>query len=66
MKLYVVKMNRWGDPENHSYIEGVYDTMEQAVAMGANEERHRAGKYEPNILAFPLNEPRNPIVDDEF
>jgi hypothetical protein len=59
MKLYVVKMNRWGDSENHSYIEGVYDTEQQAIAMGNHERMWRAGKYEPEILTFPLNEPRN-------
>lgn len=59
MDLYIVKMNRWGDDELHSYIEGVYDSKEKAKTMGKLEQEFRDNKYEPQILLFPLNEPRN-------
>jgi hypothetical protein len=62
MKLYVVHMLRYGDTEAHSYIEGVYDSEEQAIKHGKAEEEHRAGKYEPAIRVFPLNEP----IEDKY
>lgn len=58
MKLYVVKMNRWGDTELHSYIEGVYSTKIAAEIAGKLNQEYRANKYEPEILEFPLNERR--------
>jgi hypothetical protein len=56
--IYVVQMYRWGDTDLHSYIEGVYDSREEAEKHGMAEERSRAGKYEPKIWVHPLNEPR--------
>lgn len=63
MKLYVVHMYRWGDEENHSYIEGVYDTMEKAVEAEKHEREWRANKYEGKIWVHPLNKPRNPRTE---
>lgn len=55
MKLYVVKMNRWGDDEQHSYVEGVYDNLDLAKRWGKAEKDFRGGKYEPEIIEFTLN-----------
>lgn len=54
-EVFVVKMNRWGDSELHSYVEGVYDTREQAEEMGQLEKAYRGGKYEPEILSCLMN-----------
>lgn len=58
MKLYIVQMYRWGDEDNHSYIEGVYDTREEAEKHGKAEEEARAGKYDMRIWVHSLNQPR--------
>jgi hypothetical protein len=58
MKLYVVHMRRWGDEENHSYIEGVYDNEKDAEKHGLAEQESRDNKYEPQIRIHILNEPR--------
>lgn len=55
MKLFVVHMLRWGDNENHSYVEGVYDTLQEAVKNGDAERLWRDNKYEPDIRSFDLN-----------
>ena len=58
MKLYVTQMYRWGNEDGHSYIEGVYDSLEQAEKHGAAEKLSRANKYEFKAWVHPLNEPR--------
>lgn len=58
MKLYVVRMLRWGDSELHSYIEGVYDTEVWAKRRGEFERNYRGGKYEYQIEPYTLNESR--------
>ncbi len=55
MKVYVVHMQRWGDPENHSYIIGVYRTKFKAEEQGLREKKWRANKYEPNIIKVELD-----------
>lgn len=55
MKLYIVKMNRWGDPENHSYVIGVFSTKELAEQSGQDEEQYRGGKYEAWIKECELD-----------
>jgi len=49
--VYAVEMLRWGDPENHHYLIGVYSDFQKALAAGIEEERYRGGcgKYEPRI-----------------
>lgn len=53
--LYIVMMNRWGDPENHSYILGVYSSKKLAKKAGLKESLRRGGKYEPSIRAVELD-----------
>lgn len=58
MTLYIVQMYRYGDEGSHSYIEGVYDTWEEAEKHGEAEDIHRGGKYNMTIYTHRLNEPR--------
>ena len=56
MKVYVVKMNRFGDDELHSYIIGVFTEKYLARKAGLAEEYWRGGKYEAQIWVFETNE----------
>lgn len=56
MELYVVKMNRWGDEELHSYVIGVYDDPVLAEKAGDVERLNRDNKYEPEIIPLTLNQ----------
>jgi len=53
--VYVVEMLRWGDREKHSYVEGVFSTMEEAEKCGHLEEIWRGGKYQASISKIVLN-----------
>lgn len=55
MKLYVTEMLRWGDRETHSYVAGVYTTLEQAELAGNAVNSWRAGKYEYAITEIELD-----------
>lgn len=55
MKLYIAQMLRWGDPEKHHYILGVYSTYEQAFLVCDAEKTWRACKYEPNVVEVELD-----------
>jgi len=55
MKVFVVKMNRYGDREKHSYVLGVWSTREEAEKAGNVEKYYRAGKYEPEIFEFTID-----------
>lgn len=63
MKVYTVIMYRWGDTERHSYLLGVFDTEEQAVAEGEAECAWRGNKYKPRIAEVQMNavKKRKPI-----
>ena len=45
-KVYVVLMQRYGDPESHSYIAGAFSSIEKAEKAGDDECNYRGGKYE--------------------
>ena len=53
--MFVVKMNRYGNPENHSYIEGLYESEINAHYAGTIEEYWRGGKYKKEIIKFPYH-----------
>ena len=57
--MYVVTMNRWGDPENHSYILGVFLWHKRAKSIGDLESRYRGGKYEAKITKHRIGETIN-------
>lgn len=57
MKVYVVTMYRWANVENHSYVLGVYSTLEKARIAGEEEKDYRGGnKYYPRCLECPIDE----------
>ena len=43
---YVVEALRWGDRNNHSYVVGVYNNINDAVEACVVEEMWRGGKYD--------------------
>ena len=47
--VFVVKMNRYGNPEKHSYILGIYENVSSAHYAGTIEEYWRGGKYRKEI-----------------
>jgi len=54
--MFVVKMNRHGNPEKHSYIQGLYESEVNAYYAGEIEEYWRGGKYEKEIIHFRYHE----------
>ena len=57
MELWIVRMLRWGSPEEHSYIVGVYDSEDKALATAEVEEQYRGGKYDAKVICVELNRP---------
>lgn len=55
MEVFVVIMRRWGDPEGHAYVLGVFTNKDKAAECGDNERLDRAGKYEYEIMQFDLD-----------
>lgn len=56
MILYIATMYRWGDEESHSYVLGVFETKELALAAGQSERDWRGGKYEVKVVVRILND----------
>lgn len=54
-KIYVVKMNRWANQENHSYVLGVYTDIQKALDAANYEESERGGKYKAEINEMAIN-----------
>ena len=53
--IWVVKMNRWGDAEGHSYlIRKAFLMQNKAVDAGQYEMEYRGGKYEPEIIKLTI------------
>lgn len=53
--LYVVEALRYGDRTRHSYVVGVYDTLDGAKDAAEAETVYRGGKYTCEVTAHPLN-----------
>lgn len=53
--MYVVEALRNGNRENHSYVVGVYQTLEEAAKASVAEEYWRSGKYECYITVHETN-----------
>ena len=45
-QYFVVEALRWGDREQHSYVVGVYDNLQDACEASVVEELWRGGKYQ--------------------
>lgn len=54
-KLYVVTMYRFGDPDNHSYLLGVYSKKAKAQDEGERHKAYRGYKYYPEVLEVDTN-----------
>jgi len=55
VKTYTVLANRWGDPEKHTYVVGVFDDVVRAYRAAIAEEYWRGGKYECVVHESELN-----------
>lgn len=55
VKLFVVTMYRWGNPEKHSYVLGVFSKKSQAIRAAGIEEHGRGGKYDAEITKVKLD-----------
>ena len=75
MRVFVVIMHRWGDSESHTYLQGVFRTLDKAKLIGALSYAYRGGKYEPYIEEVDLSEHNDMdlafkeslgLEDDEF
>lgn len=55
MIVYCVTAYRWGNKEAHSYVVGVFDSLELAVEAAIAEKEWRGGKYECEVISMPLN-----------
>lgn len=56
MKIFVVTMYRWGDPENHSYVIGAFTSRLRAEYAAKDEHEYRGGKYDGGIRELTLDE----------
>lgn len=54
--MYVVEALRHGNRENHSYVVGVYSTLDDASLAALAEEYWRGGKYECYINYYKKDE----------
>lgn len=55
INIFVVTAYRWGSKESHSYVVGIFDTLEPAIARAIYEEEWRGGKYECEVISIELN-----------
>lgn len=55
MNIYSVTAYRWGHPENHSYIVGMFDTLDKAICEAKSVEINRGGKYLCQVLQHEVN-----------
>lgn len=53
--MYIVIANRYGDPEKHSYVVGIYESIDDAASVAVAIEHWRGGKYECEIKQFSVN-----------
>ena len=57
LSFYTVTAYRWGHPENHSYIVGVFDESVVAIEAAKHEQADRGGnKYFCEVRKHTLNE----------
>lgn len=57
MKVWITTAYRYGNQEAHSYIVGVFNSLEIAKYAGEIEEAWRGGnKYECEVQGFEITE----------
>ena len=50
-------MYRWGDKENHSYVNYAGFSKAKAIKNGENEFEYRGHKYESEVIEFTPDDP---------
>ena len=68
-KLFVVEALRWGDREDHTYVVGVFDNLQDACEACVVEEMWRDGKYECfindcNEMNIEIQEQKKTLFDE--
>ena len=68
-KLFVVEALRWGDREDHTYVVGVFDNLQDACEACIVEEMWREGKYECfindcNEMNIEIQEQKKTLFDE--
>ena len=53
--MFVVQAYRYGNKENHSYIVGIFDSVERAVKASEAETDYRGGKYDCEVYECKIN-----------
>jgi hypothetical protein len=43
--IYTITAYRWGETDNHSYVVGVFSTLEKATICADAHTEYRGGKY---------------------
>ena len=59
MSVFVTTMYRYGNRELHSYVLGVWSTLEIAMQAGETEALRRGGNYEPQITEWEVDKYEN-------
>lgn len=47
---YLVLGRRWGDPDGHTYVVGLYSEKQAALDARILEIDHRGGKYDCDVI----------------
>ena len=55
-RVFVVRLLRWGNNENHSYLWGTYTTYGKALKEAKIAMTMRAGKYDAEIYESYLDQ----------
>lgn len=63
---FLVIMQRWGDPENHSYCIGIASNQFIAKAIGWIHHYYRGGKYDPELIPVLLPEQATYYLTQQF
>lgn len=56
MKIFAVRMERWGDPEGHCYTLGLFSCPHLAMVEGKAEKISRGGKYYPSLVELETSD----------
>ena len=55
--LYAVTAYRYGMRDDHSYVVGIYSTLDLAKSAADSEVEYRGGKYGCAVVEMPLDLP---------
>jgi len=53
--VFVVTAYRHGNRDNHSYVVGVYEVLDDALTLANKEEVFRANKYVCEVVEMKIN-----------